>query len=754
MAAVPTWTLTPVPSPTPIPAIPTAVPAADTLVPTPLAITFRVRAQSNVRAGPGTNYGIVGSQQEGDTVRPIARTSDGQWLELGPGWWIFASLVEGDLSSLPINRNVTVVQIADSAPTSTPTPVAEQIQPLPSPTLRVDLILPAVLEVRVRVESEVWAGPDTGYEPVGSQQEGDTVRPVARTKNGRWLELESGHWILAANVEGETDDLPITTAVPSPNSPPTFVKYVDGKSVEISELTNFENTSGYSVGAKDENSEDTEFSFAITGGDDGALFTLYRVANSNSVIVTHIDIPNFEAPHDRNKDNAYQVQITVTSGTGERALSTSTDFTYHVVDREELPSPPTFLEEQTTTTATTVTVYWKHGPNTGALLTDYVLRYMGERDSEYVTGPDLDGDDTAATIEGLDSGIEYLIELKAFSKDGETEFRDARTEATTAGNYAPGPEQPSYDGDARDQLFDAIREDNGEVVADLINERGFPIFLYEIRYNFITAMHFAGGRRAPNALEALLNHPDADPDLRCDIGEEPWESNSTPLHRAVKYDIYETIIMLLEYGADPNAQAAEGYTALHVATLFSEPLIVHALLEGGANPNAERHNGRTPLHDTVLETQDEYILLTLLEDPDTDPNITDDDGRTALFHTVDFGNTRLAELLLNHSDTDPNAHTGPAPIHAALVLGQPDKAILTLLLNHADIDPNVQDSSGNTPLHYAVQYTSSSSVVLLLAHPDIDINVENNDGQTPLEYAQFFPGGEAIGELLQQHGEQ
>ncbi len=185
MAAVPTWTLTPVPSPTPIPAIPTTVPAADTLVPTPLAITFRVRVQSNVRAGPGTNYGIVGSQQEGDTVRPIARTSDGQWLELGPGWWIFASLVEGDLSSLPINRNVTVVQIADSAPTSTPTPVAEQIQPLPSPTLRVDLILPAVLEVQVRVESEVWAGPDTGYEPVGSQQEGDTVRPVARTRNGQ-----------------------------------------------------------------------------------------------------------------------------------------------------------------------------------------------------------------------------------------------------------------------------------------------------------------------------------------------------------------------------------------------------------------------------------------------------------------------------------------------------------------------------------------------------------------------------------------
>ena len=85
-----------------------------------------------------------------------------------------------------------------------------------------------------------------------------------------------------------------------------------------------------------------------------------------------------------------------------------------------------------------------------------------------------------------------------------------------------------------------------------------------------------------------------------------------------------------------------------MAVLFASPLIVHILLQAGANPNAERdYKGRAPLHDTVLETQDEYVLLTLLEDPDTDSNVKDDDGRTALSHARDTGVARLVELLLD-----------------------------------------------------------------------------------------------------------
>ena len=215
---VPTFTSTPGHTPTPQAAAPTTVPATDTPVPLSEAIAFRVKGQSNVRSGPGTTYGIVGSQQEGDTVRPVARTRDGQWLELGPGRWIFASLVEGAFGDLPISSNFRAAPIAESAPAATPTPVADPIQttPLPTPAPVGDLILAAVSEVQIKIDVEVRSGPDTTSDIVVKLQAGDTVQPVAQTDDGQWLELAPGAWIPSSSVEGPVADLPVATPTPVP----------------------------------------------------------------------------------------------------------------------------------------------------------------------------------------------------------------------------------------------------------------------------------------------------------------------------------------------------------------------------------------------------------------------------------------------------------------------------------------------------------------------------------------------------------
>lgn len=79
--------------------VPTATRAALTDQPlaaaTPLAAIADVTANrnANLRAGPGTNYAIVGTVQSGQTLTQTGRNGDGSWIQLQDGAWIAAFLV-------------------------------------------------------------------------------------------------------------------------------------------------------------------------------------------------------------------------------------------------------------------------------------------------------------------------------------------------------------------------------------------------------------------------------------------------------------------------------------------------------------------------------------------------------------------------------------------------------------------------------------------------------------------------------------
>lgn len=76
---------------------------------------------ANLRDGPGTAYPILGQCADGQSVAVAAQTAAGDWLLLSSGAWIFASLVNGEPSSLPVVappavRALDPVQVAPSAP--------------------------------------------------------------------------------------------------------------------------------------------------------------------------------------------------------------------------------------------------------------------------------------------------------------------------------------------------------------------------------------------------------------------------------------------------------------------------------------------------------------------------------------------------------------------------------------------------------------------------------------------------------------
>jgi ankyrin repeat protein len=74
------------------------------------------------------------------------------------------------------------------------------------------------------------------------------------------------------------------------------------------------------------------------------------------------------------------------------------------------------------------------------------------------------------------------------------------------------------------------------------------------------------------------------------------KDNWTPLHWAAHKGHVDVIRLLLEKGANVNAQDKDRWTPLHWPAVRRDVDVVRLLLEKGANVNAQEKDGWTPLH--------------------------------------------------------------------------------------------------------------------------------------------------------------
>jgi len=65
-----------------------------------------------------------------------------------------------------------------------------------------------------------------------------------------------------------------------------------------------------------------------------------------------------------------------------------------------------------------------------------------------------------------------------------------------------------------------------------------------------------------------------------------------PVHSAVSVTDFETMRLLLERGANPNAQQESGFTALHGAAAHGDIAMTKLLLEFGADPKVRTDDGK------------------------------------------------------------------------------------------------------------------------------------------------------------------
>lgn len=218
-----------------------------------------------------------------------------------------------------------------------------------------------------------------------------------------------------------------------------------------------------------------------------------------------------------------------------------------------------------------------------------------------------------------------------------------------------------------------------------------------------------------------------------------------PITRASSMGLFQTVVLLLNQGADPDGNAqGERKTPLQLSSYHGHRNTVQLLLDRGANV----HNGQSKhaLHHASYEGHEEIVQLLL--DRGADVNAYGPKYSTALQVASFRRHKRIVQMLLDRG-ADVNAQEGyyGPPLHAALLSGDEDIARM-LLDRGADVNANLE--LYGTALHVASRVGHETTVRMLLDR-GADVNAEGLPFGSALQAASY-KGNESIVQILLGRG--
>jgi ankyrin repeat protein/DNA replication protein DnaC len=272
------------------------------------------------------------------------------------------------------------------------------------------------------------------------------------------------------------------------------------------------------------------------------------------------------------------------------------------------------------------------------------------------------------------------------------------------------------------------------------------------------AIIFAAIANRLETVIALLNFG-ADPN-----GDDGADAGMTPLHYAVKSGNVKMVRELLEADAFPSHPDSLGRTPLHYALTLNHTSIVQELLEGGADPNPESVRSKQLMEFALSRDNFEAAIMLYnagAKSEEVEYIINDQIHFVAASRNL----TKIKELIDKHADLNLEDVNGTTPLYVAAQYGY-DGIVSLLVKGGADINlqrkdkntalhiaaknghvkvvntllkhganPNLQNDEGATPLHLAIENEHNDVVEELLFDERIDLEVKRNDGKTAIEIA-------------------